>query len=99
VAAAIHSDGASVRVHDPRANDSARQACPELDYADEAEKACEGADVVLHLTEWTEYRQIDPGALLPVVRSPRILDARNVLPLGDWKAADWTVQSMGGAHA
>jgi UDPglucose 6-dehydrogenase len=100
VAAAIRSEGAMVRVHDPKANDSARLACPELDYADRPEKACEGADIVLHLTEWTEYREIDPAALLSVMRAPRILDGRNVLPLGQWEAAGWTVQSMGaGAHA
>ncbi len=95
VAAAIRSEGAMVRVHDPKANDNARLACPELDYADQPEKACEGVDMVLHLTEWAEYRQIDPAALLSVVRSPRILDGRNVLPLGNWQAAGWTVQSMG----
>ncbi len=97
VAAAVRAEGAAVRVHDPKANDSARQACPELDYADRPEKACEGADLVLHLTEWAEYRQLDPATLLAVVRSPRILDARNVLPLGQWRAAGWTVQSMGAA--
>ena len=100
VAAAIRSEGAMVRVHDPKANDSARLACPELDYADRPEKACEGADIVLHLTEWTEYREIDPAALRSVMRAPRILDGRNVLPLGQWEAAGWTVQSMGApAHA
>ena len=54
--------------------------------------------MVLHLTEWTEYRQIDPAALLSVVRAPRILDGRNVLPLGNWQAVGWTVQSMGAAR-
>ena len=98
VAAAIRSEGAMVRVHDPKANDNARLACPELDYADQPEKACEGVDMVLHLTEWAEYRQIDPAALLSVVRSPRILDGRNVLPLGNWQAVGWTVQSMGAAR-
>jgi UDPglucose 6-dehydrogenase len=99
VAAAIRSEGAVVWVHDPRASDRARKACPELDYAEEPEKACEGADVVLHLTEWGEYRQIDPAMLLSVVRNPRILDARNTLPFDEWRAAGWTVQSMGAAHA
>jgi len=99
VAAAIRWEGAAICVHDPRANDSARKACPQLDYSDKPEKACEGADLVLHLTEWNEYRHLDPVTLLPVVRNPRILDARNVLPLARWRAAGWTVQSMGAAHA
>ena len=63
VAAAIRSEGALVRVHDPRAADNARLKRPELDYCDELDKACEGADLVLHLTEWSEYRKLDPVRL------------------------------------
>jgi UDPglucose 6-dehydrogenase len=97
VARAIRAEGAVVRVHDPRATYNARRACPDLDYVEEAVKACEAADVVLHLTEWREYRGLDPVQLLSVVRTPRILDGRNVLPLAEWQAAGWTVQALGGA--
>ena len=97
VARAIRSEGAVVRVHDPRATYNARRACPDLDYVEEAVKACEAADVVLHLTEWREYRDIDPVELLSVVRTPCILDGRNVLPLAEWQAAGWTVRPLGGA--
>jgi UDPglucose 6-dehydrogenase len=95
VAAAVSAEGAAVRVHDPKALDNARLAYPDLDYAVDVAKACEGADVVLHLTEWQEYRALDPAALRGVVRAPRILDARNVLALDQWRAAGWTVRSMG----
>jgi UDPglucose 6-dehydrogenase len=98
VAAEIRSEGALVRVHDPRAIDNARLKRPELDYCDEPEKACEGADIVLHLTEWSEYRNLDPVRLRSVVRAARILDARNVLPLDQWRTAGWTVRSMGAVH-
>ena len=95
VAAAIRAEGALVRVHDPKAIDNARSKRPELDYCDEPEKACEGADVVLHLTEWKDYLELDPARLGSVVRAPRILDGRNVLPLARWRDAGWTVRSMG----
>jgi UDPglucose 6-dehydrogenase len=95
VAAAIHAEGATVRIHDPRATDNARQVHPEMEYTDTAEKACEGADLVLHLTEWADYREIDPAALLTVVRVPRVLDGRNALPLNQWRTAGWTARSMG----
>jgi len=97
VARKIQSEGAVVRVHDPRATYNARRAWPALDYVEEAVKACEAADVVLHLTEWREYREIDPAELASVVRTPCLLDGRNVLPLGGWQAAGWTVRSLGGA--
>ena len=95
VAVAIRAEGALVRVHDPKAIDNARAKRPELDYCDEPEKACEGADVVLHLTEWKDYLELDPARLRSVVRVPRILDGRNALPLARWRDAGWTVRSMG----
>lgn len=97
VAAAISAAGAVVRIHDPEAMDNAMLAHSELDYAETPVLACEGADVVLHLTEWREYQELDPAALLSVVRAPRILDARNVLPLEVWRDAGWTVRAMGKA--
>ena len=97
VARMIQFEGAVVRVHDPRATYNARQAWPALDYVEEAVKACEAADVVLHLTEWAEYRELDPLELASVVRTPCLLDGRNVLPLSQWRAAGWTVRSLGGA--
>jgi UDPglucose 6-dehydrogenase len=98
VAMAIRSEGATVRVHDPQANDNARLAYPELDYVDKPEKTCESADIVLHLTEWSQYRELDPARLFSVVGTPRIFDARNVLPLDKWRAAGWIVLSMGALH-
>jgi UDPglucose 6-dehydrogenase len=97
VASAIHAEGGVVRVCDPEALDNARQACPDLEYADSMSKACEDADLVLHLTEWREYREADPAALAGVVRARKILDARNLLPVARWEDAGWTVRTMGAA--
>ena len=95
VAAAIQLQGAQVRVHDPEAIDNARAIFPTLDYTSDVEKACESADIVLHLTEWPEYRTLDAAALVEVVRAPRILDARNALDIDEWRAAGWTIRAMG----
>jgi UDPglucose 6-dehydrogenase len=95
VAAAIKLQGAHVTVHDEEAMDNARAAFPHLDYAREPAKACEGADVVLHLTEWQQYRELDPAALAGITNTPRILDARNVLDMRSWQAAGWTVRALG----
>ena len=95
VAAAIQLQGGHVCVHDEEAVDNARAAFPTLDYALEPAKACEGADVVLHLTEWKQYRELDPAALAAVTNTPRLLDARNVLDREKWQAAGWTVRALG----
>ncbi|HEX9554535.1 MAG TPA: UDP-glucose/GDP-mannose dehydrogenase family protein [Streptosporangiaceae bacterium] len=95
VATALHAAGARVRVHDPRAGDNARDAAPQLEHAADVEKAVDDADIVLHLTEWRQYQQIDPLALRAVVRRPVLIDARNALPHRLWQEAGWTIQCMG----
>jgi UDPglucose 6-dehydrogenase len=95
VADAVRRQGAQVRVHDPEAVDNARAAFPELQFTLDVAKACEGADVVLHLTEWPQYRELDPTALATVVRSPAIVDARNTLDPVAWRSAGWTLRAPG----
>jgi UDPglucose 6-dehydrogenase len=50
---------------------------------------------VLHLTEWRQYRELDPAALAAVTNVPRVLDARNALDVARWQAAGWTVRALG----
>lgn len=95
IAAAIHREGAQVRVHDPEAIPNAEAAQPALTYVDDPAKACEASDVVLHLTAWAEYRTLDMGELADLTRTPRILDGRSVLDLEAWRHAGWTAQSLG----
>ncbi|MFG2309880.1 UDP-glucose dehydrogenase family protein [Streptomyces sp. NPDC048566] len=95
VAQALRERGATVRVHDPQALDNARAAHPDLSYALDVPKACEGADLVLHLTQWPEYGRLDPAVLAAVTRRPVLLDARNALDGAAWRAAGWTVQALG----
>ncbi|MCX4918437.1 UDP-glucose/GDP-mannose dehydrogenase family protein [Streptomyces sp. NBC_00687] len=99
VAQALRDGGAAVRVHDPEALDNARSAHPDLAYALDVPKACEDADLVLHLTAWPEYRHLDPADLATVTRQPLLLDARNVLDETTWQAAGWTVHALGRAKA
>ncbi|UYQ60138.1 UDP-glucose dehydrogenase family protein [Streptomyces peucetius] len=95
VAAAIRRLGAEVRVHDPEAVDNARRKYPGLQYTLDVPKACEDADLVLHLTAWPEYREISPAELGPVVRSRKILDARDTLDAASWQSAGWTLSALG----
>jgi len=95
VAATIQLQGGQVRVHDPVAMDNARAQFPTLDYAPDIRKACEHADVVLHLTEWRDYVELDPEWLGSLVGARRMVDGRNVLPLPAWRAAGWDVRSLG----
>ncbi|MGX8906447.1 UDP-glucose/GDP-mannose dehydrogenase family protein [Streptomyces sp. QH1-20] len=99
VAGQIHLQGGQVTVYDPKGMDNARRLFPTLGYAPTALEACQGAHVVLHLTEWGEFRELDPAALAAVVAERRILDGRNALDAGAWRSAGWTYRAMGRPQA
>jgi UDPglucose 6-dehydrogenase len=95
VAASIHLQGAQVTVYDPKATDNARKMYPTLSYADSALEAAQGVHVVLHLTEWPEFRELDPAQVAGIVAVPRIVDGRNALDAETWRAAGWTYRALG----
>ncbi|MFE6778350.1 UDP-glucose dehydrogenase family protein [Streptomyces sp. NPDC057702] len=95
VAGQIHLQGAQVTVFDPKAMDNARALFPTLGYAPSALEAVRGAHVVLHLTEWREFRDLDPEELGAVVDDRRVLDGRNALDPDVWRQADWTYRALG----
>jgi UDPglucose 6-dehydrogenase len=91
----LAAEGAMVSVHDPVAMPNAARARPGLRYAASVSEAAQDADLVLHLTEWADYRAIDPAALAEVVAGRVIIDARCALDTGQWRAAGWTVRVLG----
>jgi len=95
VAAQIRLQGGDVVLTDPAALDNARKALPDISYAETVEEAVRGAHVVLLLTEWKEYRDLDPAALAGLVTEKRILDGRNALDPARWRAAGWTYRALG----
>jgi UDPglucose 6-dehydrogenase len=95
VAGRIQLHGANVTVYDPEAMENARKVRPTLRYAPTAVEACREAHAVLHLTEWPEFRELDPAALKEVVSTPVVIDARLNLDAAAWRAADWTYRAPG----
>ncbi|MET9294932.1 UDP-glucose/GDP-mannose dehydrogenase family protein [Streptomyces sp. NPDC003077] len=99
VAGQIHLQGGQVTVYDPKGMDNARRLFPTLNYAPTALEAVRGAHVVLHLTEWREFRELDPARLADVAAEPRILDGRNALDAELWRKAGWTYRALGRPNA
>jgi UDPglucose 6-dehydrogenase len=95
VAASIRAQGAKVTVYDPQAMRNARRAQPSLEYGDSALSAARDAHVVLLLTEWPEFRGMDPSALAEVVAERNIVDGRNALDPERWRAAGWNYRALG----
>ncbi len=95
VAGQLHLRGARVQVYDPAAAATARALFPTLTYADSAVEACRGADLVLHLTEWREFRDLTPADLDGVVNRRQLFDGRNALDLDSWRSAGWNARGVG----
>jgi UDPglucose 6-dehydrogenase len=74
---------------------NARRKYPDLAYADTALAAAQDADIVLHLTEWQEFREMDPAALATVVTQRNIVDGRNALDPDRWRNAGWVYRALG----
>jgi UDPglucose 6-dehydrogenase len=95
VARMLQEAGASVRVYDPEAMHNARRAYPSLEYAQSTLDAARDADVVVLLTEWTEFREIDPNALGEVVAQRKVVDGRHALDPAAYRAAGWEYRALG----
>ncbi|KAF0963807.1 UDP-glucose dehydrogenase family protein [Rhodococcus sp. T7] len=95
VAGQIQLQGATVTVYDPKAMDNSRALFPTLGYANTTLDACEGADVVLVLTEWPEFQKLQPSDLEAVVRKNVLIDGRNCLDPRQWRESGWTYRGLG----
>ncbi|MCK9893838.1 UDP-glucose/GDP-mannose dehydrogenase family protein [Frankia sp. AgB32] len=95
VALALHRAGAHVAVYDPAAVTAAQEVHPNLHFADSVVGAVAGAEVVLVLTEWAEFRELDPAVLRPHVARPVVIDGRGALDPRVWRAAGWTYRALG----
>jgi UDPglucose 6-dehydrogenase len=95
IAAQLQLQGAVVTVTDPKALANAARRFPELHYEADTSTAVRNADALLLLTEWQEYRDLDPYELAGSVSSLRVLDGRNVLDAAKWRAAGWNYRGLG----
>ncbi len=97
IAAQIHTAGANVVVFDPKANENAHKRFPALAYAASVDECLKGADIVLHLTEWKQFRELDPAKLKSLVNNPIVIDGRNALDRQKWIDAGWHFRALGRA--
>ena len=95
IAAQLQAAGATVVVHDPKGIEPARKRFPNLDFAERVAECVKSADVILHLTEWKEYRELDPSVIGQLVKSKFIIDGRNALDREKWRAAGWRFHALG----
>ena len=95
VASRLHERGANVRVTDPIALTNAAAHKPHLTMVEDMHAALTDADLVVLATEWSQFVNMDPAAIGPLVRSRTIVDGRNALDREAWNAAGWTHVGIG----
>ncbi len=90
------SAGASVRAHDPKANDRARTIFGDrVTYVGTAYGALDGADLLVIVTEWMEFRNPDFARVKSLLERPIIIDARNLYDPAKMKGHGFTYISLG----
>ena len=95
IAVQLNAAGAKVVVHDPKGIEPARKRFPDLDYRESVLDAVKDVDAILHLTEWKEYRELDPKVIGTLVKSKFLIDGRNMLDREKWRQAGWRVHALG----
>lgn len=95
VAVRLNGLGADVTSTDPQAIENSRAKHPQLAYESSTGKALKDAAVVVLLTEWQEYRELNPNVVAEITAGKTIIDGRNVLSPTRWRAAGWTYVGLG----
>jgi len=95
IAAQIQAAGAVVTVHDPKAIANAQKRFPSLKFTEEINNTLKDAEIVLHLTEWKIYREINPTQVKSLVKTAIMIDGRNALDRDAWRAAGWKFRALG----
>ena len=89
--------GATIRAFDPEGMGEAKKLLPDLDYCGDAYQAIEGADALVLLTEWNEFRALDLTRVRSLLRAPVVIDLRNIYQPEEMTAAGFVYHSIGRA--
>jgi UDPglucose 6-dehydrogenase len=95
VAVRLHGLGAEVSCTDPKAIPNAAKRHPQLHYVADTLEALRDAEAVLLLTEWSQYRELQPTAIADVTAGRIVIDGRNVLDPAHWRSAGWAYLGIG----
>jgi UDPglucose 6-dehydrogenase len=87
--------GARVRAHDPVGMEMARRELPDIEYCDDPYLCARGADALVLVTEWAQYRAIDLERLKSELAQPVVIDLRNVYRPEDMAAHGFIYDSVG----
>ena len=92
---ALQAAGAKIVAFDPEGMAEAGKLLPGITFAKTAYEAATGADVLVVITEWHEFRGLDPRRIKQVMRQPRIVDLRNIFDPEEMRGLGFTYEGVG----
>jgi UDPglucose 6-dehydrogenase len=95
VVQALVDAGARVRAYDPQGMEAAVHLLPPIDYTDSAYEASEGADCMVIVTEWNEFRSLDFKRLKKSMKTPALVDLRNIYKRTEIESQGFAYESIG----
>ncbi|OPH82425.1 UDP-glucose dehydrogenase family protein [Nitrobacter vulgaris] len=87
--------GAKVRAFDPASMKEARRELPDIDYCDDAYACAAGADALVIVTEWVQFRALDLPRLKGIMKQPIVVDLRNIYRAEDMQELGFVYESIG----
>ncbi len=88
-------DGASLRVHDPKAMEKAKSLLPGVTYVEDMNDVAQGCDALVIATEWDEFKQLDLDRAKKGLTHPILFDGRNLFDPAEMEKRGWIYKSIG----
>ncbi|MDQ3711891.1 MAG: UDP-glucose/GDP-mannose dehydrogenase family protein [Acidobacteriota bacterium] len=91
----LQNRGATIKAFDPVAMEEAKHSLPDIEFATDEFDAIEGADVLVFLTEWNQFRALDMERVKRLLKSPKIADLRNIYEPSDMRELGFEYVGVG----
>lgn len=95
IAKVLLAAGAHVRAYDPAAMERTRAVLPDVEYMNDAYEVAAGADAIIVVTEWNEFRHLDLARLKSSMRKPVVIDGRNIYDPAVMREQGFTYRGIG----
>src|SRR6266567_9367034 len=95
IAKVLLAAGAELRAYDPAAMERSRTLLPDVEYLKDAYQVASGADALVLVTEWNEFRQLDMARVRQLMRRPIIIDGRNIYDPALMRDLGFTYRGIG----
>jgi UDPglucose 6-dehydrogenase len=89
------AEGARIKAYDPKGMEKAREYLPGIEYCSNPYEVAEGAEALLVLTEWNEFKEMDLERIKKLLHQPIVFDGRNIYSPGKMEEMGFTYQSIG----